>query len=103
MDEPTASLSQKEIDELYSIIRNLKKQNKSIIFISHKLDEVMEVCDEFTVLRDGELINTDFITNTNKDKLVTYMVGREIDQIFPKKQVKIEEEIFNVKNLYKKI
>ena len=102
MDEPTASLSQKEIDELYSIIRNLKKQNKSIIFISHKLDEVMEVCDEFTVLRDGELINTDFITNTNKDKLVTYMVGREIDQIFPKKQVKIEEEIFNVKNLYKK-
>ena len=102
MDEPTASLSQKEIDELYSIIRNLKKQNKSIIFISHKLDEVMEVCDEFTVLRDGELINTDLITNTNKDKLVTYMVGREIDQIFPKKQVKIEEEIFNVKNLYKK-
>ena len=102
MDEPTASLSQKEIDELYSIIRNLKKQNKSIIFISHKLDEVMEVCDEFTVLRDGELINTDFITNTNKDKLVTYMVGREIDQIFPKKQVNIEEEIFNVKNLYKK-
>ena len=102
MDEPTASLSQKEIYELYSIIRNLKKQNKSIIFISHKLDEVMEVCDEFTVLRDGELINTDFITNTNKDKLVTYMVGREIDQIFPKKQVKIEEEIFNVKNLYKK-
>ena len=102
MDEPTASLSQKEIDELYSIIRNLKKQNKSIIFISHKLDEVMEVCDEFTVLRDGELINTDVITNTNKDKLVTHMVGREIDQIFPKKQVNIEEEIFNVKNLYKK-
>ena len=102
MDEPTASLSQKEIDELYSIIRNLKKQNKSIIFISHKLDEIMEVCDEFTVLRDGEFINTDLITNTNKDKLVTYMVGREIDQIFPKKQVKIEQEIFNVKNLYKK-
>ncbi len=102
MDEPTASLSQKEIDELYTIIRNLKKQNKSIIFISHKLDEVMEVCDEFTVLRDGEFINADLIANTNKDKLVTYMVGREIDQIFPKKQVKIENEIFNVNNLYKK-
>ncbi|MBH19388.1 MAG: hypothetical protein CL851_03085 [Crocinitomicaceae bacterium] len=102
MDEPTASLSQKEIDELYSIIRNLKTQNKSIIFISHKLDEVMEVCDEFTVLRDGELIKTDLISETNKDQLVTYMVGREIDQIFPKKIVKIEEEIFSVKNLYKK-
>jgi len=102
MDEPTASLSQKEIDELYSIIRNLKKQNKSIIFISHKLDEVLEVCDEFTVLRDGELIKSDLISNTNKDQLVTHMVGREISQIFPKKQVQIEEEVFDVKNLYKK-
>ena len=102
MDEPTASLSQKEIDELYIIIRNLKKQNKSIIFISHKLDEVLEICDEFTVLRDGELIKTDLISNTNKDQLVTYMAGREISQIFPKKHVKIEDEIFSVKNLYKK-
>lgn len=102
MDEPTASLSQKEIDELYLIIRNLKKQNKSIIFISHKLDEVLEICDEFTVLRDGELIKTDLISNTNKDQLVTYMAGREISQIFPKKHVKIEDEIFSVKNLYKK-
>lgn len=102
MDEPTASLSQKEIDELYSIIRNLKKNNKSIIFISHKLDEVLEVCDEFTVLRDGELIKTDLIANTNKDQLVTYMVGREINQIFPKKLVHIEDEIFNIKNFFKK-
>ena len=102
MDEPTASLSQKEIDELYVIIRNLKKQNKSIIFISHKLDEVLEICDEFTVLRDGELIKTDLISNTNKDQLVTYMAGREISQIFPKKHVKIDDEIFSVKNLYKK-
>ena len=102
MDEPTASLSQKEIDELYVIIRNLKKQNKSIIFISHKLDEVLEICDEFTVLRDGELIKTDLISNTNKDQLVTYMAGREISQIFPKKHVKIEDEIFSVKSLYKK-
>ena len=86
MDEPTASLSQKEIEELYSIIRNLKKQNKSIIFISHKLDEVLEICDEFTVLRDGEVINTDLISNTNKDQLITNMAGREISQIFPKKK-----------------
>ena len=102
MDEPTASLSQKEIEELYSIIRNLKKQNKSIIFISHKLDEVLEICDEFTVLRDGEVINTDLISNTNKDQLITNMAGREISQIFPKKHVTIESEILNVKNLYKK-
>ena len=102
MDEPTAALSQKEIEELYSIIRNLKKQNKSIIFISHKLDEVLEICDEFTVLRDGEVINADLISNTNKDQLITNMAGREISQIFPKKQITIEQEILNVKNLYKK-
>ena len=102
MDEPTASLSQKEINELYTIIRNLKKQNKSIIFISHKLDEVIEVCDEFTVLRDGELIKSDSIQNTNKDQLITYMAGREVNQIFPKNNVTIENEIFEVRNLFKK-
>ncbi len=102
MDEPTASLSQKEINELYTIIRNLKKQNKSIIFISHKLDEVIEVCDEFTVLRDGELIKSDSIQNTNKDQLITYMAGREVNQIFPKNDVIIENEIFEVRNLFKK-
>ena len=102
MDEPTASLSQKEINELYAIIRNLKNQNKSIVFISHKLDEVMEVCDEFTVLRDGELIKSDFISNTNKDQLITHMAGREVNQIFPKNNVTIEDEIFEVRNLFKK-
>merc|ERR1711991_584054 len=93
MDEPTASLSQKEINELYTIIRNLKKQNKSIIFISHKLDEVMEVCDDFTVLRDGELIKSDTISNTDKDQLITHMAGREVNQIFPKNNVTIENEV----------
>ena len=102
MDEPTASLSQKEINELYAIIRNLKNQNKSIVFISHKLDEVMEVCDEFTVLRDGELIKSDLISNTNKDQLITHMAGREVNQIFPKNNVTIENEIFEVRNLFKK-
>ncbi len=102
MDEPTASLSQKEINELYTIIRNLKKQNKSIIFISHKLDEVMEVCDDFTVLRDGELIKSDVISNTDKDQLITHMAGREVNQIFPKNNVIIENEIFQVSNFYKK-
>jgi len=102
MDEPTASLSQKEINELYTIIRNLKKQKKSIIFISHKLDEVMEVCDDFTVLRDGELIKSDTISNTDKDQLITHMAGREVNQIFPKNNVTIENEIFQVSNFYKK-
>ena len=87
MDEPTASLSQKEIEELYSIIRNLKKQNKSIIFISHKLDEVLEICDEFTVLRDGEVIGYNYyffkkdkenITVTNQLKFTVKLFGATI-------------------------
>ena len=102
MDEPTAALSQKEINELYTIIQNLKNQDKSIIFISHKLDEVMEVCDDFTVLRDGQLIKSDKISNTNKDQLITHMAGREVGQIFPKNHIKIENEIFQVRNFYKK-
>jgi ABC-type sugar transport system ATPase subunit len=84
MDEPTAALSQKEIKELYSIIRNLKNQNKSIIFISHKLDEVMEVCDEFTVLRDGEVIKSDLISNTNKDQLITTWLEEKLIKFFQK-------------------
>ena len=70
MDEPTAALSQKEIQELYKIITNLQKQNKSIIFISHKLDEILEICDEFTVLRDGGVVSADLISNTSKNELI---------------------------------
>ena len=94
--------SQKEIEELYSIIRNLKKQNKSIIFISHKLDEILEICDEFTVLRDGEVVSTDLISKTSKSELISNMVGRQINQIFPKKKVEIGNEIFVAENLFKK-
>tara|TARA_Y100000590_G_scaffold31114_1_gene34492 strand:- start:2328 stop:3806 length:1479 start_codon:yes stop_codon:yes gene_type:complete len=102
MDEPTAALSQKEIKELYKIILNLKKQNKSIIFISHKLDEVLEICDEFTVLRDGRKVISNLIKNTNKNDLISYMVGRKIDKIFPKKYVNLGAPILKVKNLSKK-
>ncbi len=102
MDEPTAALSQKEIQELYKIITNLQKQNKSIIFISHKLDEILEICDEFTVLRDGEVVSADLISNTSKNELISNMVGRQINQIFPKKKVEIGNEIFVAENLFKK-
>tara|TARA_B110000438_G_scaffold200000_1_gene191550 strand:+ start:574 stop:2052 length:1479 start_codon:yes stop_codon:yes gene_type:complete len=102
MDEPTAALSQKEIQELYKIIKNLQKQDKSIIFISHKLDEIIEICDEYTVLRDGKVVSTNQIINTNKNDLISHMVGREINQIFPKKKVDIGKNIFIAENLSKK-
>ena len=78
MDEPTASLSQKEINELYTIIRNLKKQNKSIIFISHKLDEVLEIADEISVMRSGQMIDTVVNDNVSKTQLAEMMIGKSL-------------------------
>ncbi|GIR65035.1 MAG: hypothetical protein CM15mP70_01420 [Pelagibacteraceae bacterium] len=74
----------KEINELYTIIRNLKNKINRLSFISHKLDEVMEVCDDFTVLRDGELIKSDTISNTDKDQLITHMAGEKLIRYFQK-------------------
>jgi rhamnose transport system ATP-binding protein len=75
MDEPTAALSQKEIEELYKIIKNLQKQDKSIIFISHKLDEILEVCDEYTVRREGQVVSTDKMSNTKTNQLSSALGG----------------------------
>jgi|TARA_B100001964_G_scaffold48701_1_gene54596 rhamnose transport system ATP-binding protein len=102
MDEPTAALSQKEIDQLFKIIQDLKKKNKSIIFISHKLDEIFEICDEFSVLRDGQLIISDEIKKFSKKKIISKMVGREINDIYPKQKVKIGNQILIIENLSKK-
>ena len=76
MDEPTSALTEKEIDKLYDIIRDLKEKKKiAVIYISHKLDEVFAICDEVSVLRDGEYIGTDVIENFDKDRLISMMVG----------------------------
>ncbi|MDD3337697.1 MAG: ATP-binding cassette domain-containing protein [Lachnospiraceae bacterium] len=78
MDEPTSSLTTEEINHLFEIVDRLKKQGKGIVFISHKLDEVMAIGDRVTVLKDGQYIGTYPISEMNEDKLVTMMVGREI-------------------------
>lgn len=99
MDEPTSALSSNEIDNLFSIIDELRKKNVSVIFISHKLEEIFQIADRTTVLRDGELVGVRDNKDFNSAQLVEMMVGRELNQIFPKEKVEIGEEILEVRNL----
>jgi rhamnose transport system ATP-binding protein len=96
MDEPTAALSQREIDDLYAIVRRLKDEGKAILFISHKFDEIFEIADRYVVFRDGAFVSEGLIRDTGQDELVTMMVGRTIDQVFPKVEVEIGEVVLDV-------
>ncbi len=84
MDEPTAPLTNREIDTLFSTIRMLKSRGVSIIYISHRLEEVMEVCDRATIMRDGKNVVELNVKDTNLDEIIRYMVGRELKEKFPK-------------------
>ncbi|MDD2447494.1 MAG: sugar ABC transporter ATP-binding protein [Tissierellia bacterium] len=101
MDEPTSALPGKEVEQLFKIMRMLKKQGKSIIYISHKLDEILEITDKVTVLRDGEFIGTDNTENMDIDKIIKMMVGRDIGEIFQKTPCEIGDSFLEVKNLSK--
>lgn len=99
MDEPTASLSHKEIEDLFVLIDKLKAEGKAILFISHKFDEIYRVADKYTVFRDGEMVGKGEIEGTDQSEIVQMMVGREVDQIFPKREIKIGEPILKVEGL----
>ena len=98
MDEPTASLSYKEIEELYQLIEKLKNQGKAILFISHKFDEIFRIADRYTVFRDGAFTGEGFIKNTKEAELVTMMVGRDVSQIFPTRERNIGDIVLSVDN-----
>ncbi len=83
LDEPTSSLTDKEVKKLFSIIRELKKEGVSFVYISHKMDEIFEICDEISVLRDGQMIMTKASKDTNMNELISAMVGRSLDRRFP--------------------
>ena len=99
MDEPTSALTNKEIDQLFSIMRRLRESGKSIIYISHKLEEIYEICDRITVYRDGEYIGSGKTKDINVSELIKMMVGREVDEMFPKEICEIGEVKMEVKNL----
>ena len=100
LDEPTSSLNRSEVAKLFDIVRRFKKQNKTVIFISHRLEEVFELGDRITVLKDGYLVGTLNIPDTNEEELIKMMVGRELSMIFPPKdEDKSEKVILEVQNL----
>lgn len=99
MDEPTAALTDKEIDLLFHIIRNLKDKGVSFVYISHRMEEIFELCDEITVMRDGAFIGQKTIAKTNFDEIVSMMVGYDLDERFPRVDVEPGEVILSVKGL----
>lgn len=99
MDEPTSSLTDKEIEILFKIIRTLTAENKAVIFISHKLDEIMEIADEVTVIRDGKTIGSAPIKELTKMDIIRMMVGRELRDMYAKKQVPLGNVLLEVQGL----
>lgn len=98
-DEPTAPLARKEVENLFGVIRRLKEQDITIIYISHYLQEIAEICDRVTVLRNGVDVGTLEIAQATTDHIVDLMVGRKLEEMFPPRQVEIQEPILQVENL----
>lgn len=99
MDEPTSSLSDKETQKLFDFIQVLKEKQISIIYISHRLEEIFKICDTITVIRDGQYVGSMAVKDTNNEQLMSMMVGREFKDVFPPKDWDQGKEIFRVENL----
>ncbi|KAA9028391.1 sugar ABC transporter ATP-binding protein [Niallia endozanthoxylica] len=102
MDEPTAALTEREISKLFDVISSLKKSGVSIVYISHRMEEIFAICDRITVMRDGKTVDTKPIPETNFDEVVRKMVGRELTERFPKRTPVLGEMVLEVKDLTKK-
>ena len=100
MDEPTAPLTNREIEVLFDTIRMLKARGVSIIYISHRLEEVMEICDRATIMRDGTNVTELNVADTNLDEIIRYMVGRELKEKFPKIHLEPGKERLRVENIH---
>ena len=99
MDEPTAALTQSETKVLFEVIKSLREKGVSIVYISHRMEEIFELCDRITVLRDGTYVDTKYIKDITMDDIVQMMIGRTIGERFPKRDVKIGEEVLRVEGL----
>lgn len=99
MDEPSAALTNQEVSALFKIIKDLKTKGISVIYISHRLDEIFEICDRVTVMRDGEYVGTEIVKDINKERLIEMMVGRSLENEFPKEKCPLGEEVLRVENL----
>lgn len=99
MDEPTTALTDVETQKLFEVIRKLKEKGIAIIYISHRMDEIFQICDSITVLRDGKYIDSVETKDVTKDDLITMMVGRKLEEQFPYKEVEKEKVLLKVENL----
>ncbi|MEM9196704.1 MAG: sugar ABC transporter ATP-binding protein [Pseudomonadota bacterium] len=99
MDEPTAALSQHEIDELFALVQSLKAEGRAILFISHKFDEIFRLSDRWVCLRDGRKVGEGLTADVDEPDLVRLMVGRPIDQVFPKRDITLGPTVLTVDGL----
>ncbi|OWZ83031.1 sugar ABC transporter ATP-binding protein [Natranaerobius trueperi] len=99
MDEPTDALTPQEIESLFKVIRSLKTSGKGIIYISHKLEEIFEICDRVQVLRDGSYVDTKKVSETNTEELIQMMVGRDVENKFPWKEPIPKETVLELQNV----
>ncbi|MBO5469514.1 MAG: sugar ABC transporter ATP-binding protein [Lachnospiraceae bacterium] len=101
MDEPTAALTERETESLFRVMRALQKKGVSIVYISHRMEEIFVLCDRITILRDGSYIGTEHVNDIDMDGIVKMMIGREIGERYPKRDVKIGDEVLRVEGLTK--
>jgi len=98
MDEPTSAITDKEVDALFDLIKDLKSQGKGIVYISHKMDEIFRISDDITILRDGHYVGTWAAKDIDQATLIRNMVGRELTEIFPERETSIEDVVLELKN-----
>jgi len=99
MDEPTSAITETEVAHLFEIIRGLRERGIGIVYITHKMNELFEIADEFSVFRDGQYIATHLSTDVTRDDIIRMMVGRDVTQMFPKEEVEIGDVVLSVKDL----
>ncbi|AHA70033.1 sugar ABC transporter ATP-binding protein [Bacillus thuringiensis] len=102
MDEPTAALTDREIETLFTVINKLRKEDVSFVYISHRMEEIFSICDAITILRDGEYVGKRLIPETSFDEVVSMMVGRSIGERYPERNSQIGDVIFEMRNGTKK-
>jgi rhamnose transport system ATP-binding protein len=102
MDEPTAALTERDVERLFAIVRLLRTRGVGIVYISHRLEEIFLLADRVTVFRDGEYVATKQVRDTDRDDLIQMMVGRRIDALFPKFEVPIGEPVLELRSIVRK-
>ena len=100
MDEPTSAISTREVDQLFQKINELRQKGISILYISHKLDEIFQIADDITVIRDGKMVSTGPASQFTEESMITAMVGRTLENIYPKEIIPLGEKVLEVENFY---